>query len=200
MKKLITPVVLAFVLFALYSFKPEGYRDLYKNEGSISATINGQTFQLRDSGFYRAMLVTKVTTAAASGRQMSRTVTSLLFYGNDSTDAQNNTSSETLNIEYTFNQSPDGDATDVAFDMTYNFGDYYMMPERNYFKVSKLEMSSDKTYFTLSGSFNCMMHRRGYSSDLQPAVRVKGEVADIKVSIPPWIAAKLNTQASIEGQ
>ncbi len=195
MKKLFTCFAVLVIYISCSSFKTEGYRDLYKEDGSISATINGQTFQLRETGFYRAMLVTKINASAASGRQLSRTAASLIFYGVDTAEA-GRSFSESITIEYTFSPSP-GEGADVSFDMSYNFGEYYVMPERNYFKASKIEWSADKTYFVLSGKFECLMHRRGYSADLQPAVRVKGEVSDIKVSVPPWIASKLNTEASV---
>jgi len=115
MKKLFTCFVVIAIFICCNSFATEGYRDLYKDEGTISATINGKTFQLRETGYYRAMLVTKVNASAASGRQLSRTAASLIFYGVDTAEA-GRAFSESITIEYTFSPSP-GEAADISFDL-----------------------------------------------------------------------------------
>ncbi|HLP21740.1 MAG TPA: hypothetical protein VK174_15610, partial [Chitinophagales bacterium] len=104
---------------------------------------------------------------------------------------------------YTFSTQANGemsDASDVTFDLRYNLAEYYMLPEGNFFKVSKVEWNADKTSFLLSGKFDCNMHRRGYSDDLQPVVRMKGYINDIKVDVPPWIAARYNKAQAASGQ
>lgn len=202
MRKLLTPVLLLALAAVLYSFAPgNNFRDDFKAEGSLDATINGQPFKLRENSFYRATLVNKpVPFATSADASRNRVATSLIFYGNDSTDADGRFFSESMSIEYTFSNQANGemaDASDVTFDLHYNFADYYMLPENNSFRATKVEWAADKTYFFLSGKFDCMMHRRGYSDDLQPAVRMKGYLNDIKVDVPPWIAARFNkAQAS----
>ncbi len=197
MRKLLTPVLLFALAAVLYSFAPgNNFRDDFKAEGTLDATINGQPFQLRENSFYRATLVNKpVPFATSADASRNRVATSLIFYGNDSTNADGRFFSESMSIEYTFSNQANGemaDASDVTFDLHYNFADYYMLPENNSFRATKVEWSADKTYFMLSGKFDCMMHKRGYSDDLQPAVRMKGYLNDIKVDVPPWIAARYN--------
>src|ERR1043165_7462120 len=147
MTKIFTPTaLLALAFFSLSSFKPEGYRDLFKEEGSISVTVNGQAFQLREKDFYRAMLVNKVNAAASTGTQLSRVATALYFYGLDTVDADNRTFSESIGVEFTYTPSTNSDVPDISIDMNYDYGNYYMMPERNYFTASKIEWAADKSY------------------------------------------------------
>lgn len=205
MKKLFTPIVLIVAALALYSFKPVNeYRDSFKSEGTIEASINGRPFVLRPDAFYRAILVNKPNPFATSAdASRNRVATSLVFYGTDSTDANGRFFTENIAIEYTFSTQANGemsDASDVTFDLRYNLAEYYMLPEGNFFKVSKVEWNADKTSFLLSGKFDCNMHRRGYSDDLQPVVRMKGYINDIKVDVPPWIAARYNKAQAASGQ
>lgn len=205
MKKFFTPVLLLVAVLALTAFVPgDGYRDEFKSEGGIDASINGKQFMLRENAFYRATLVTKPNPFAAStDASRNRVVTSLIFYGLDSVDANGRFFQENIAIEYTFSTQANGemsDASDVSFDLHYNLADYYMLPEGNFFKVSKVEWNAEKNAFLLSGKFDCNMHRRGYSNDLQPVVRMKGYINDIKVDVPPWIAARYNKTQAAEGQ
>jgi len=201
MQKLYTCITLVLVWFSFNSFTPEGYRDLYQEAGTFDASINGQNFVTRQSGFYRAMLVNKPNPFAATAADRNRVAASLYFYGVDTVDEQGNPLNEYISIEYPFTTFAQGEISDinfVSFDMHYDKSDFYMLPEGNFFKVSKLEWSADKTSFTLSGKFDCMMHKRGYGNEQQPAVRLKGYITDVKVSVPPWIAARITTAPRAE--
>ncbi len=46
-----------------------------------------------------------------------------------------------------------------------------------------------------AGEFDGTLRKQGYPADTQPVVHLQGNVHDIIVSVPPWIAAKLNTRA-----
>lgn len=196
MKQFFSCLLLLGIFYHAQSGTPDGYRDSFRSSGSISATINGQQFQVREGDFYRAILVNKAAsfTNASTGKQI---VTSLYFYGTDSVDAQSNSFTEHINIDYTFNPSEIGEMNNVQIDVNYQLGEYYMLPEKNEFRVTKMEWNADRTGFVLSGRFECILKKRGYSSDWQHEVRMKGEVTDVKVSVPPWIASKLNTEASL---
>ncbi len=197
MKQLSTPLTLLCVVLFMSSFKPEGYRDLFKETGSIEATLNGRRFEVREGSFYRAMLVTKASSFTNSQSGQQRTATSLFFYGKDSTDEKGSAFTEGINIEFTFNPSGPGEVSNLAIDVSYALNDFYMLPEGNSFRVTKMDWNAEKNAFSLSGKFECLLRKRGYSADWQQEVRMKGEVNDIHVTVPPWIASKLNTQASL---
>lgn len=196
MKQFFTCLLLECIFFGARSGTPDGYRDSFHSTGAISATINGQQFQVREGDFYRAILVNKAAsfTNSSTGKQI---VTSLYFYGKDSIDAEQNSFTEHINIDYTFNPSQMGDMSNVHIDVNYQLGEYYMLPEKNEFRVTKMEWNTDRTGFVLSGRFECILKKRGYSSDWQHEVRMKGEISDVNVSVPPWIASKLNAEASL---
>jgi hypothetical protein len=206
MRKLFYPVLLLLLAAGLYSFAPgEVFRDDFKAEGSINATINGELFKLRENSFYRATLVNKpVPFATSADASRSKVAANLMFYGVDSTNSDGRFFSDNIGIDFTFSNNyvtEITDATDVGFDLHYNFADYYMLPENNSFKITRIDWSSDKTSFRMSADFDCVMHRRGYSDDVQPTVQLKGTISDIKVDVPPWIAARFNkAQAAGAGQ
>lgn len=196
MKLLFTLVVLVSSFLLFNSFAPEAYSDSYKDKGSLSASVDGNGFRLREKDFYRAMLVTKANALVTPQSARTKTVVSLTFYGNDTINEKGEPFGENISMEYSF-AGVEGEAGDISFELHYDFGDYYMIPEENHFKVSSMDWSADKKSFLLTGEFEGTLRKQGYPSDSQPIVHLHGSVHDINVSVPPWIASKLNTRADV---
>ncbi len=196
MKQLLGFTFSVCLLLACFAFTPEVYSDTYKEKGVMNATVNSHTFELRQKDFYRALLVKKSNPLAFSPEAKNRTVASITFFGNDTSSADHSPFSENISIEYTFNPALKGEAADASFELHYDLADYYILPDENHFSVSRMSWGADKSYFLLDGEFECKLRKQGFPAELQPVVTLKGNLRDVNVSVPPWIASKIAVDAT----
>jgi hypothetical protein len=197
MQKLFISLSFISALLLLSSFKPEAYRDSYKDTGTLGATVNDEAFTVREKEYYRAMLLSK-TNALAIASERTVYITSLQFFGNEIMAPDSSMFTPDITVAYTFNrEAPEGDVANLSIELHHNFGTYYLMPGDNVFKVTHVEWSADKTHLLLSAEYDCEMRKQGFPIEMQPIARLKGTLTNIDVSVPPWIAGKLNTQASL---
>lgn len=185
---------LLIALLALSSFTPEVYRDGYKDSGNINASVNDESFKPREKEFYRAMLLSK-TNALAIASERTKYITSLQFFGTEIMAPDSSFFTPDITVAYTFNrENAEGQVPDLSIELHHNFGTYYLMPGENIFTVTHVEWSADKTHFLLSAEYDCEMRMQGFPIEMQPIARLKGTLTNIEVSVPPWIASKINTQ------
>ncbi len=197
MQKVFTSFTFLTLLVVLSSFKAEVYRDSYKDSGTLSAGVNEQSFTVREKEFYRAMLLSK-TNPLAIASERTKYITSLQFFGPEVMAPDSSFFTPDINVAYTFNrEAAEGQVADLSIELHHNFGTYYLMPGENIFKVTRVDWSADRSHFLLTAEYDCEMRMQGFPIEMQPIARLKGTLTDIEVSVPPWIASKLNTQASI---
>lgn len=197
MKRTILSVFLFATLLFGSSFKPQSSQEKYSNSGYFMAILGTGMFELRDNDKYRAEMRTKGGTMNNNSSELNRSATSIMFYGNSFTDADGKSFDENLNVEYTLNNGGTGEVNDLKIDLNYDKYNYYQIPEKSSFQITKLEWSADHKNCLVSADFNCKMRRWGFPADEQPIVRLKGRMVNINVMVPPWIASKLNVEASI---
>ncbi len=195
MKTAFTSLSFIIALVALSSFRTDGYRATYKDTGTISAAINEQGFAVREKEFYRAMLLSK-TNALAIASERTIYIASLQFFGEEVMAPDSTFFTPDISIAYTFNpRMEEGQVQNLSVEMHQNFGGYYLMPGDNIFKVTSVAWNPEKSSVTLSAEYDCELRKQGFPIELQPIARLKGTLTNIEVSVPPWIASKLNTQA-----
>lgn len=164
------------------------------------AVIDGRVFDTREENKYTAELKNKSGDIFASADQKASTLTkvtnSLQFFGTDFKDDDNNVFTESLGIEYTFNEGVMGLQTDQKITLNYDNQKFANIPGETEFKVTKLEWSTDRRYFVMSADFECKMRRWGVPMAAQPIVKIKGKVENINVTVPSWIVLKNPGQQS----
>lgn len=191
MKQFFCLTFLAGCLIMCFAFSPETYTDTYKEKGSVYATVNSRNFEFRQKDFYRALLLKKSNPLAFSAEAKNRTVASITFFGNDTTSIDNSPFSENFNMEYNFNPTSIGEIPNSSFELHYELNDYYILPDESHWIVTKMNWSPDKSYFLLTGEFECKLRKQGFPVDEQPVVTLKGNLHEINVSVPPWLISKI---------
>jgi hypothetical protein len=196
MKRLISLLALVSIIVAGSSFKlKRAHTEQFKNDGFFMAVIDGKSFEARDENKYTAELRNKSTDRntiiqPAAGTKLTRVATFINFYGSDLRDDDNNTFTESLGIEYTFNEGSTGDVADQKVILNYNNQRFTSIPGETKIKVSKIQWSSDRRFFTVSGDFDAKMLTWGAPGQAKQTLHVKGKMEDIVVSVPAWIMLK----------
>lgn len=180
------------VFIMCLAFTPSMYMDTYKETGFLNASVNAKNFELRQKDFYRAMLVKKSNPLATSPEAKNRTVACLTFFGNDTLTEDHSPFSENLSIEFNLTNSSEAEKNNAMVELHYEMADYYLLPEENQFVVSKTNWSADKSYFLLDAQFEFHLRKQGFPYESQPVVTLKGNLRDVNVSVPPWIASKIS--------
>lgn len=197
MQRVILFVFVSAVLMLTASFKKQAIDERYSNSGYFMAIVGGGMFELRDADKYRAEMRTKTASMNNRTSEINRSATSITFYGNSFKDAEGNSFDETLSFEYALNNGNTGVVNDLKVDLNYDKYNYYQIPEKTKFTVTKLDWSADHKTCLVTADFDCKMRRWGFPVDDQLVVRLKGRMVNINVTVPPWIASKLNVEASL---
>ncbi len=196
MKRLFTLIFLLSIMVAGSSFKlKRAHVEQFKNDGYLMAVIDGKAFEAREENKYTAELMnksadSKTLLASASGSRLTRVATMVNFYGSDFKDDDNNTFTESLGFEYTFNEGSLGEAADQKMILSYNNQKFISIPAETKISINKVEWSSDKRSFTLSANFDTKMKSWGSPAQASQTLRVKGRMEDIVISVPSWIMLK----------
>ena len=201
MKRLFSMFLLCSLLVAgsSFKFKRQAHTEQFKNDGYLMAVIDGKTFQPRDDNKYTAELLNKSADNGAlipTGAKTTRVATAINFYGTDFKDDDNNTFTESLGFEYTFNEGSSGSVADQKIILNYNNQKFTSIPADTKINVNKIEWSSDRRSFTISADFDTKMKSWGSPAMAQQTLRVKGKMEDITVSVPSWIMLKNNIQTA----
>jgi len=196
MKRIFTLFFLISLFVAGSSFKLNLTRtEQFKNDGYFMAAIDGKVFEARDENKYTASLMNKsldknTLVQPSSGMKLTRVATAINFYGADIKDDDNNTFTESVGLEYTFNEGSTGDVADQKVILSYNNQRFTSIPGETQIRVSKLQWSKDRRFFTISGDFDAKMLTWGAPGQAKQTLRVKGKMEDIVVSVPAWIMLK----------
>ena len=199
MKRFFTTIFLLSLILVGSSFKKHrGHVEHYKNEGYLMAIIDGRVFETREENKYTAELKNKSNDLYSNGNAtaLTKVTTAVNFFGTDFKDDDNNVFTESLGIEYAFNEGSMGEPTGQKITLDYNNSKFYNIPGETVLKVTKLDWSADHRYFIMSADFECKMRKWGVPASAQPIVKVKGRVENINVSVPSWIVLKSPTQVA----
>ena len=197
MKRTILPASLFMFLLLCTSFKRQTVDERFSNSGYFMAIVGTGIFELRDDRKFMGEMRTKSSTMNNKSSELNRSATSITFYGNSFTDASGKTFDETINFEYALNNGSTGAVNDLKVELNYDQQNYYHIPERTKFNVTKLDWSADHKTCLVTAEFDCRMRRWGFPVEEQPVIRLKGRMVGINVTVPPWIASKLNVEASL---
>ncbi len=204
MKRIFAFLFLLSIITSGSSFKAKHvYTEQFKNDGYLMAVIDGRTFDLRDDNKYTAELMNKSTdrsTLIPTGSKITRVATAINFYGSDFKDDDNNTFTESLGFEYTFNEGATGDEFDQKVILNYNNQRFVSIPAETKITVHKIQWSADKRYFVMSADFDAKMKGWGAPAQAGQTVRVKGRMEDITVSVPSWIILKNGVQTASDDE
>jgi len=197
MKRFLTLFFLLAIITAGSSFKltRHAHVEQFKNDGYLMASIDGKTFQAREENKYTAELMNKsaesnTLLASGNGGKLTRVATMVNFYGSDFKDDDDNTFTESLGFEYTFNEGSLGQAADQKIILSYNNQRFTSIPSETKITVNKIEWSSDRRSFTLSADFDTKMKSWGSPAQASQTLSVKGKMEDIVISVPSWIILK----------
>ena len=196
MKRLSALILLVSIFVAGSSFKlKRAHTEQFKNDGYFMASIDGKTFAAREDNKYTAELMNKslergTLIQPAAGTKLTRVATTINFYGADMRDDDDNTFTESVGLEYTFNEGSTGEAVDQKVILNYNNQRFTSIPAETKIHVSKIQWSSDKRTFTMSGDFDAKMLTWGAPGQPKQTLRVKGKMEDVVVSVPSWIMLK----------
>ena len=170
----------------------------FKNDGYLTASIDGKSFMVRAENKYTAALMNKSadnSQLVPNGSKITRVATVVNFYGSDFKDDDDNTFTESLGFEYTFGDGTVGNAADQKIILNYNNQRFTSILGETKLKVNKIQWSNDKRYFVMSADFDTKMKSWGSPAQGQQTLRVKGKMEDIIISVPSWIMLKNNAQA-----
>ncbi len=196
MKRLSALILLVSIFVAGSSFSlKHAHTEQFKNDGYFMASIDGKTFSAREDNKYTAELMNKslergTLIQPAAGTKLTRVATTINFYGADMRDDDDNTFTESVGLEYTFNEGSTGEAVDQKVILNYNNQRFTSIPAETKIHVSKIQWSSDKRTFTMSGDFDAKMLTWGAPGQPKQTLRVKGKMEDVVVSVPSWIMLK----------
>ncbi len=185
MKTLLIAAFLTCTTLAPWHVGPD---DGITNNGAFVASINGKSFKLRDDQLFRGLLVTK--SPSMDGRTPARTVISTSFNGPTYTTAAGREFSENITVEVDYHGEKTGPYDAFAFAMQYESTNYYMLRENCKLNVTQFAWEEDKKHFRLSADFDCKMRSWGYPGDGQPDVSLKGKMANVRITVPSWLAQK----------
>ena len=197
MKRLLTLFSLLSIFVAGSSFKMtrHAHVEQFKNDGYLTAVIDGRTFEAREENKYTAELMNKSADsknllASESGAKLTRVATMVNFYGSDFKDDDNNTFTESLGFEYTFNEGSLGEAADQKMILSYNNQKFTSVANETKITINKIEWSPDRRSFTMSADFDTKMKSWGSPAQASQTLRLKGKMEDIVISVPSWIMLK----------
>ena len=199
MKRFFALFLLVALIAAGSSFKLNRVApaEQFKNDGYLTASVDGKSFMVRTENKYTAALMNKSAdnSALVSNGKITRVATMVNFYGSDFKDDDDNTFTESLGFEYTFGDGSTGDVTDQKIILNYNNQRFTSIAGETKIKVNKIQWSGDKRYFVMSADFDTKMKSWGSPAQASQTLRVKGKMEDIIISVPSWIMLKNNTQA-----
>lgn len=127
------------------------------------------------------------------GRTPARTVISVNFKGPSYNLDGGRFFAESVEFEINYNKDQKtGPARDYLAVLQYKSTDYFMVKEQSKLNITKMDWDNDKKHFWLSADFDCKMRSMGYPNDGKKDVSLKGNMEDIRITVPSWIAAKMN--------
>jgi hypothetical protein len=183
-----TSLFLLFVFVLTTAFTSGPVLWLEEN-ASFNATVNGSYFELSNEQLYRGLLVSRA--ASMDGKIPSRTVISTSFFG-PANGADGRLIADNIQFEIGYNPDKTRAPDNYVVTMQYKNANYYMVKESSKLNVSSFEWESDRKHFVMSADFECKMRSFGHPSDGRRDVALRGKMANIRVTVPSWLAAKAN--------
>ncbi len=159
-----------------------------KTQGSFHATINGADFQVREDQLYRGLLINRA--ASMDGRIPARTVVNAVFSGPTKQNKEEKLTSDNIQFEIGYEPDKTGVPSSYLVALQYHNNNYYMVKESSKVDITDFNWESDKKHFNLSADFNCTMRSFGYPSDGIKDIELKGDMENIKITVPSWLAEK----------
>ncbi len=188
--------LLALITIVLFgeSFTSNGHRrpEQFKNDGTITATVDGKAFDFREDNKYTAELKNtavdkNVFSAEKSDAKLTQVTNALNFHGLNLHDAQGNLYTENIEFHYAFGEGVTGVTVDPKVVLNYEDQQYFNVASETKIEVTKIEWNADRTAFVMSADFDCLMHRWGMPTSPKQAMHLKGKMENINVSVPSWI-------------
>lgn len=179
--KNLTALFFLFVCLSLASFQED-------DKARFSATVNGKMFQLREDQLFRGLVMNK--NGSLDGRIPNHTVISTTFNGPSYDMSEGRLFNETIQFEINYEADKTGEPTYYAVAMQYESGNYYSLKEQSKINITQFEWESDKKHFHISADFNCKLRSWGAPGDGKKDIALKGQMSNIRVTVPSWITAK----------
>ncbi len=183
-KALFLPVI--FLLTSAFTSAPLMWME--KN-ASFSATVDGVAFKLSNEQLYRGLLVNRA--ASMDGKIPARTVISATFTG-PSDGAEGRLIADNIQFEIGYHPGKTGAPDMFVVSVQYKNGNYYMVKEQSELNITSFTWEDDRKHFVLSADFDCKMRSFGYPADNAKDVALKGRMDNIRITVPSWLAAKIN--------
>jgi hypothetical protein len=183
-KALLLPVV--FLLTSAFTSAPFMWLE---ESASFNATVDGVAFKLSNEQLYRGLLVNRA--ASMDGKIPARTVISTTFTGlSDGTEGR--LIADNIQFEIGYNPGKTGAPDMFVVAAQYKNANYHMLKEQSKLNVTSFVWEDDRKHFILSADFDCKMRSFGYPSDKLKDVSLKGRMENIRITVPSWLAAKVN--------
>ncbi len=179
--KSLTAIFLLSASLTLTSFQ-EG------DKSAFYATVNGKVFQLREDQLFRGLVMNK--NGSMDGRIPNRTVISTTFNGPSYDMNEGRLFNETIQFEINYEADKTGEPAYYILAMQYESANYYSIKEQSKITVTQFEWEADKKHFRLSADFNCKLRSGGAPADGKKDIVLKGQMSNIRVTVPSWITAK----------
>ena len=179
--KTLTAIFLLLACLSLTSFQEA-------DKSAFSATINGKVFQLREDQLFRGLVMNK--NGSLDGRIPNRTVISTTFNGPSYDMSEGRLFNETIQFEINYEADKTGEPAYSAVAMQYESANYYSIKEQSKITVTQFEWESVNMHFRISADFNCKLRSWGAPGDGKKDIVLKGQMSNIRVTVPSWITAK----------
>lgn len=177
--------ILIIVFFFSTAFKPVMWLE---ESAAFSATVNGTYFELSNEQLYRGLLVNRA--ASMDGKIPSRTVISTSFTGVG--NGEGRLVSDNIQFEIGYKPDKTGAPENCVVTMQYKNMNYHMVKELSKMNITSFMWEHDRKHFIVSVDFDCKMRSFGHPTDGVKDIALRGKMANIRITVPSWLAAKTN--------
>lgn len=182
--KLLRLITLISFFASTSSFK-QGESEL---RGSFFATLDGKPFQIQEDQLFRGLLMNK--SVSAGGKTQTRTVISTTINGQSYDISPDKLFTESLQFEINYENEKIGVPSYYAAALQFQSAKYYLVKEQSKFTITQFNWETDKKYFRISADFDCKMRSWGYPTDGIKDVNLKGNLSNLRITVPSWLATK----------
>ncbi|MFN8288108.1 MAG: hypothetical protein U0V74_15235 [Chitinophagales bacterium] len=152
----------------------------------FTVTINGEPL-IAPQHEAQAMLITQ--SGSMDGRMPKRTVLSNTLQGKPYT-INNTEVTDNISLEMVYNGPNTSSCKDYNVFMQYRETNYYMLRDSCQFNVLYFSWQPEKQCFIISLQFDCVMRSWGYPMDEKQDIHISGQITNLQVSVPSWLAKK----------
>jgi hypothetical protein len=124
------------------------------------------------------------------GRTPGSTVISFTVYGPSYDKADGHPFNESIQVEMSYEPEKLGEPATYVLGLQFESTDYSMLKEQTKLRITQFNWEPDHKHFRMAADFDSKMRSWGYPNDKKSDVSLRGQMSNIRVTVPSWLAAK----------